>query len=142
MGMTHGTIAGMILSDLILGRENRFAALYSPSRLRARSAMEYTKANLDVALRYTDYVTGGEVSSAEQIAPGQGAIMREGLKKVAVYKDASGDVHKCSATCPHVGCIVSWNPGESTWDCPCHGSRFTPHGQVVNGPANTDLKPV
>ena len=141
-GMTHGTLGGMINSDLILGRENRFANLYSPSRLRAKSALEYTKANLDVALQFKDYVTGGEVSSVEQIAPGQGAVMRDGLKKVAVYKDMSGGIHKCSAVCTHVGCIVTWNPGESTWDCPCHGSRFTPHGQVVNGPANTDLKVV
>lgn len=141
-GMTHGTLAGMIISDLILGRQNRFADLYSPSRLRARSAIEYTKANLDVAIQYKDYVTGGEVSSVEQIPPGHGAIMRDGLKKVAVYKDQSGGIHKCSAVCTHVGCIVNWNPGENSWDCPCHGSRFTPHGQVVNGPANTDLKPI
>ena len=68
--------------------------------------------------------------------------MREGLHKLAVYRDDSGTVHKCSAICTHVGCIVHWNPGEKTWDCPCHGSRFDPFGKVVNGPANTDLKRV
>jgi Rieske Fe-S protein len=65
--------------------------------------------------------------------------MRSGLKKLAVYKDADGDVHTCSAVCPHMGCILAWNGAERTWDCPCHGSRFDTHGQVVNGPANTNL---
>ena len=73
---------------------------------------------------------------------GEGAVMRRGLSKVAVYRDEGGKLHECSAVCPHLGCIVDWNGAEKTWDCPCHGSRFDARGKVINGPANTDLKPL
>jgi Rieske Fe-S protein len=79
------------------------------------------------------------VSSPSEIAADSGAVMRRGLKKIAVYKDARGELHERSAVCPHLGCIVQWNDSEKTWDCPCHGSRFDHHGKVINGPANRDL---
>lgn len=142
MGMTHGTIASMLLTDLIMGRSNPWAKLYDPGRVNLKSMPQYLKENVETVAQYKDYLTGGDVKSVSEIAPGQGAIVREGLTKLAVYKDESGAVHKCSAVCTHVGCIVHWNPGEGTWDCPCHGSRFDPYGKVVNGPANTDLKRV
>ena len=142
MGMTHGTIAGMLLTDLILGRENPWASLYDPARITLGAAKEYAEENLNVAAQYTDLVTGGDVSSPEQIAPGFGAVLRRGLHKIAAYKDKQGTVHECSAICPHLGCVVAWNPAESSWDCPCHGSRFSPLGQVLNGPALQGLAPV
>jgi Rieske Fe-S protein len=89
--------------------------------------------------QYGDWVTGGDVESVEQIARDSGAVLRRGLTKVAVYRDAAGKVHERSAVCPHLGCIVQWNAAEKTWDCPCHGSRFDKLGTVINGPANTDL---
>ena len=89
--------------------------------------------------QYADYLTPGDVSSAADIAPDSGAVMRKGLKKIAVYKDANGALHERSAVCPHLGCIVHWNGTEKTWDCPCHGSRFERLGKVFNGPANRDL---
>ena len=66
-------------------------------------------------------------------------MLRRGLTKVAVYRDEKGELHECSAVCPHLGCIVHWNATEKTWDCPCHGSRFDKLGKVINGPANRDL---
>jgi Rieske Fe-S protein len=84
-------------------------------------------------------VTPGEVSSADEVPPGEGAILRRGLHKVAVFRDPSGRVVERSAVCPHLGCIVDWNTAEKSWDCPCHGSRFTAEGRVVNGPALSDL---
>jgi len=72
--------------------------------------------------------------------PGEGAVIKKGLKPVAVYRDESGQVSACSAVCVHLGCIVQWNSEEKTFDCPCHGSRFTHHGKVINGPANKDLE--
>lgn len=141
-GMTHGTIAGMLLSDLILGRDNPWAKLYDPSRKTLRAATEYTSENANVALQYAGWVTPGKVHAIDQIPPGSGAVMRRGLGKLAVYRDASGTVHACSAVCPHLGCIVNWNPTEHSWDCPCHGSRFDAHGAVIDGPANSDLEPV
>jgi glycine/D-amino acid oxidase-like deaminating enzyme/nitrite reductase/ring-hydroxylating ferredoxin subunit len=141
-GMTHGTIAGMLLTDLILGRENAWEKLYDPSRISLRAATEFAKENLNVAAQYEDYATAGDVDKTCEIAAGTGALIRDGLKKVAVYKDTDGTIHKCSAICPHLGCILDWNSTEKTWDCPCHGSRFDPYGKVLNGPANKGLEPL
>ena len=139
MGMTHGTIAGLLLTDLICGRENAWAGLYNPGRVPARSAGEFMRENLNVAAQYADWVTPGDVKSLDEIRPGQGAVLRKGSTKLAVYRDEDGRAHTRSAVCPHLGCIVGWNAEERTWDCPCHGSRFDRHGTVINGPANTDL---
>jgi glycine/D-amino acid oxidase-like deaminating enzyme/nitrite reductase/ring-hydroxylating ferredoxin subunit len=139
-GMTHGTLAGRLLTDLIAGRENEWAKIYDPSRLPLKAGVEYAKENLNVAAQYTDYLTGGEVSSVEEIAAGEGAILRRGLGKVAVYRDEQGGLYEHSAVCTHLGCIVAWNGKEKTWDCPCHGSRFAAaDGHVVNGPAINGL---
>ena len=138
-GMTHGTIAGILLADLIQGRPNPWATLYDPSRKSLRSAGHWAAEAARSSAPYTDWVTPGEVSSADEVAPGEGAILRRGLHKAAVYRDPSGRVVERSAVCPHLGCIVDWNTAEKSWDCPCHGSRFTSEGRVVNGPALSDL---
>ena len=140
MGMTHGTIAGMLICDLIQGRNNRWASLYDPSRIRAGAAGEFIKENLNVAAQYAAYLTPGEVSSVDEIAPNTGAVIREGVRKIAVFRDEAGELHKLSAVCTHLGCIVGWNKAASTWDCPCHGSRFDAYGRVINGPASRDLE--
>lgn len=139
MGMTHGTIAGMLLTDLIQGRENRWEKLYDPSRMTVGAVREYARENINVAWQYTDWLTPGEVSSADEVPANSGAILRNGLRKLAVYRDDCGQVHQCSAICPHLGCIVRWNDAEKTWDCPCHGSRYNACGRVINGPAVSDL---
>lgn len=141
-GMTHGTIAGMLIRDLILGRENAWAELYDPSRVSLGAIGEFARENLNVAAQYADYFTGGDVDSVETLAPGCGAVIRDGLRKVAVYREESGGLRRLSAVCPHLGCVVNWNEVERSWDCPCHGSRFDSLGQVVNGPAQTGLEPV
>ncbi len=141
MGMTHGTVAGILLTDLIVGRSNPWTDLYAPSRIRVGAAADFIKENLNVAAQYTSWITAGEVASVDEIPPGAGAVMRDGLLKIAVYRDTAGTLHRRSAVCTHLGCIVSWNPAASTWDCPCHGSRFDPYGTVVNGPAREDLAP-
>jgi glycine/D-amino acid oxidase-like deaminating enzyme/nitrite reductase/ring-hydroxylating ferredoxin subunit len=141
-GMTHGTIAGILLTDLILGKKNPWTTLYDPSRKSFRSTPEFIKENLNVAVQYADWATGGDVDSVDQIEPGSGAVIRRGARKVAAYKDEQGTVHLRSAICTHLYCIVDWNSTEKTWDCPCHGSRFDPYGRVVNGPAITPLAEV
>jgi glycine/D-amino acid oxidase-like deaminating enzyme/nitrite reductase/ring-hydroxylating ferredoxin subunit len=140
-GMTHGTIAGLLIGDLIAGRNNPWTKLYDPSRITLRAAREFAKENLNVAAQYGDLVTGGDVASAQEIARGSGAIIRRGVSKIAAYRDVHGKLIERSAICTHLGCVVQWNAGEKTWDCPCHGSRFDPEGKVLNGPAITDLKP-
>jgi glycine/D-amino acid oxidase-like deaminating enzyme/nitrite reductase/ring-hydroxylating ferredoxin subunit len=138
-GMTHGTIAGILLTDLILGRKNAWESLYDPSRVSLRASLVFAKENVNVATQFGDYVTAGEVDSVDEIARGSGAVFRRGLFKVAIYRDTKGALLERSAICPHLGCIVAWNSTEKTWDCPCHGSRFDKTGKVVNGPAVADL---
>jgi len=142
MGMTHGTIAGMLLTDLILGRENSWAKLYDPSRKTLGAMKDFLSENLNVARQYADWLTPGEVGSLADVPAGGGAIVRRGLIKAAVYRTASGNAHALAAVCPHLGCIVSWNASEKTWDCPCHGSRFACTGEVIVGPANKGLVPL
>lgn len=140
MGMTHGTIGGMLVSDLILGRENPWAEVYEPSRLATQSITEAVPEIISSTVPYTDWVTGGDISSVDELKNGEGGILRDGVSKIAVYRDDNGTLHKRSAVCTHMGCIVRWNDGEHTWDCPCHGSRFTPDGAVISGPAESPLE--
>jgi glycine/D-amino acid oxidase-like deaminating enzyme/nitrite reductase/ring-hydroxylating ferredoxin subunit len=138
-GMTHGTIAGMLLTDLILGRQNPWADLYNPSRLTCRAALDYLTENINTVFHYTDWLTGDEVTSSEDIRSGEGRIVRRGLTKIAAYRDEHGMLHERQAICQHLGCVVAWNSTEKSWDCPCHGSRYDALGHVLNGPANSDL---
>jgi Rieske Fe-S protein len=141
-GMTHGVIAGMLLTDLISGRENPWADLYDPRRVTGRAASEYISENASVAANLASWLTPGDVSGEDDVEPGTGAIVRSGLAKHAVYRDEYGSVFTCSAVCPHLGCIVAWNAAEKTWDCPCHGSRFDTRGKVLRGPSTTGLETI
>ncbi|SIT78816.1 FAD-dependent oxidoreductase [Pontibacter indicus] len=140
-GMTHSTIAGMLITDLIQGRPNPWEKLYDPARKNTKSVGEFLKENLNVAAQFKDFVTPGEVNDPMEVLPGTGKIMRKGMSKVAVYCDQDGVRHQCSAVCTHLGCLVNWNEVERSWDCPCHGSRFDPFGRVITGPATKDLGP-
>jgi glycine/D-amino acid oxidase-like deaminating enzyme/nitrite reductase/ring-hydroxylating ferredoxin subunit len=141
-GMTHGTIAGILLTDLITGHDNPWQKLYDPSRKTLRAAGAFLKENLNVAVQYADWAKQSEVSTYDEIQPGSGAVIRRGALKIAVYRDDNGTIHERSAVCPHLYCIVAWNSAERTWDCPCHGSRFDAYGDVVNGPAISPLAEV
>ena len=139
MGMTHGTLGVRLVTDEIVGRENSWAALYDPSRKTLRAAGTFASENLNVLEQYVRWITPGDVGSADAILPHQGAVIRRGASKLAVYRDPRGELHTLSAVCPHLGCIVEWNSAEKTWDCPCHGSRFDRFGKVLEGPANVGL---
>jgi glycine/D-amino acid oxidase-like deaminating enzyme/nitrite reductase/ring-hydroxylating ferredoxin subunit len=141
-GMTNSTLGGMLVRDLILGVENPWARLYDPSRitLRLDPVAAYGRANLEVAMHYGEWVTGAVISrKVDDIAPGSGAVVRRTGKPIAAYRDSAGALHMRSAVCTHLGCIVHWNQKETSWDCPCHGSRFAPTGEVLNGPASAPL---
>jgi glycine/D-amino acid oxidase-like deaminating enzyme/nitrite reductase/ring-hydroxylating ferredoxin subunit len=140
MGMTHGTIGGMLVSDLILGRDNPWAEVYEPSRIATQSIVEAVPEVIKSTLPYVDWVTGGDVSSADEIKNGEGAIIRDGAKKIAAYRDENGKLYKRSAVCVHMGCIVRFNSSEKTWDCPCHGSRYGLDGHAINTPAIGSLE--
>jgi glycine/D-amino acid oxidase-like deaminating enzyme/nitrite reductase/ring-hydroxylating ferredoxin subunit len=140
-GMTHGTIAGMLIRDLILDRDNPWAALYDPARKTLGAAGEFLKENLNVAAQYFDYVRKGvSIESADTLGPGQAAIIARDGRRIAAYKDHQGRTHEVSAVCTHLECLVSWNAVERSWDCPCHGSRFDVDGNVLNGPAVAPLE--
>jgi Rieske Fe-S protein len=140
MGLTNGTLGAILVTDLIMRRPNAWEKIYDPTRKMTSALGDYVKENVNVVAQFKDYVTPGEVGDESEIKPGEGAILRSGLKKLAVYKDDGGTVHKMSAICTHLGCMVRWNPVEKSWDCPCHGSRFNAMGEPVMGPAVSALK--
>lgn len=133
-GLTLGTAAGSVLADLIIGRESELAALWSPTRAKGRALGRFVSLNLDTARHLAP--TGGQ----EDPPPGEGTIQRRGAGAVAVYRTEAGELITLSARCPHLRCVVQWNPVEATWDCPCHGGRFTPEGVRIEGPPRADLE--
>ena len=139
-GMTHGTIAGILISDLIQGRENPWTELYDPSRITLKAAPDFFREVGNMSAQYLDYFDAGDIKSIDELPVRQGAIVNMKGKKVAVYRDESNVLHAFSAICPHMGCVLQWNGDEESFDCPCHGSRFTCLGAVVNGPAKRDME--
>jgi glycine/D-amino acid oxidase-like deaminating enzyme/nitrite reductase/ring-hydroxylating ferredoxin subunit len=143
-GMTSGTVAAEILCDAVLGGENPWASLYDSKRLEVRaSAPKLVKENAHVGLLFfKQRLARGERRSPDELAPGEGALLNvRGLKR-AVYKDDAGEVHVLSPVCRHLWCYVEWNEAERTWDCPCHGSRYTGEGRLIQGPSVQDLRRV
>jgi Rieske Fe-S protein len=140
-GLTHGVMGAMLNSTLVTGGKSDWAELYAPDRKPLKAAKNWVMENSTALKNLAEYVTSGEISSADELEPGQGAIIREGLRKIAAYRDAKGNVHQHSAACTHLGCHLHWNSFESCWDCPCHGSIFGPEGQVLNAPAISGLTP-
>jgi Rieske Fe-S protein len=140
-GMTNGTVAATILTDLVLGRENPWLELFDAKRLAPRAAArKFVSENANVARHFVGDRLRPPGGSLEALAPGEGTVVRRGARLVAVSRGDDGDLHAVSAVCTHLGCIVAWNPAERSWDCPCHGSRFTASGAVIQGPAVDDLE--
>jgi glycine/D-amino acid oxidase-like deaminating enzyme/nitrite reductase/ring-hydroxylating ferredoxin subunit len=142
-GLTFGTLAGMIIADLIVGRPNPWADVYTATRVKpVAAAREFVKENLSFPGHLlSDRLTNrdAEGSAFADVQRGEGKIIVVAGEKLAVYRDANGTAHTLSPVCPHMGCDVRWNNAERSWDCPCHGSRFAPDGALLNGPASSDL---
>ena len=138
-GMTHTTIAGILLTDLIKGNENKWASLYSPKRIPLKLPGRFLSESLNMAKQYADLIKKADISEADKLANDEGAILSKGFRKIALYRDHTGTLHSFTAICPHLGCVVQWNADEKTFDCPCHGSRFSKEGVVINGPAVSNL---
>jgi len=136
-GMTNSVAGALNFIALYRNEKARFAELFDPARKpKSRLSLgEYVKGQGPVVANLAEYVEAGEVDSVDAIRPGEGAIVRKGLAKHAVYRAEDGSIVERSAVCTHVGCIVHWNSFEKCWDCPCHGSQFQPDGTVLNGPA-------
>jgi glycine/D-amino acid oxidase-like deaminating enzyme/nitrite reductase/ring-hydroxylating ferredoxin subunit len=140
-GLTFGTLTAMMAADRIAGRTNPWSALFDPSRTSVRGgAWDYVKENKDYPYYLIrDRFAGAEGKTARAVPRRAGKVIDLDGQKVAVYRDARGHLTKRSAVCTHMGCLVGWNEAERTWDCPCHGSRFTPTGEVIAGPAEAPL---
>lgn len=140
-GLIYGTVASMIICDLITGRENAWAKTFDPKRFNPKaSAAKTIKENIDVTAHLVkDYIFRGNEEELAGISPDEGRIVELRNDKAAAYMDQSGHLHLVSAKCTHMGCIVHWNSGEKSWDCPCHGSRFSVDGELIEGPAFSDL---
>ncbi|RUV58572.1 FAD-dependent oxidoreductase [Mesorhizobium sp. M5C.F.Ca.IN.020.29.1.1] len=138
-GITHGVVAGLLISDLILKGESRWRELYEPSRKTAGAIGDYLSENATALKSFAEYIAPGEIDSVDKLRPGEGAIVREGLTKIAAFRDDDGTLYKRSAACTHIGCHVHWNSLERCWDCPCHGSHFAIDGTALNGPAVSPL---
>ncbi len=141
-GLTHGTIAGMLLPELMRGHRRAAAEIYDPRRSHLHALGTLVKEVTQSAVPYVDWIRGGDVASIDDVPRGEGAVVRRGLHLIAAYRDEAGVCHLNSAVCPHLRGIVSWNRTEQTWDCPCHGSRFDPYGRVMNGPASSNLRSI
>jgi glycine/D-amino acid oxidase-like deaminating enzyme/nitrite reductase/ring-hydroxylating ferredoxin subunit len=141
-GMTFGTLSGMMATDWVLGRDNPWADLFSTDRRALRKGLwEYLKENFS----YPHYLIRGyletpDAESIEAVQPGEGKILKIDGHRCAVYRDHDGKATVLSAVCTHMGCVVRWNKAAETWDCPCHGSRFTTQGDVMAGPAESPLE--
>lgn len=138
-GITHGTVAGMLISDLILKGSSPWQDVYDPARKPLKSVGTFISENLTAAKNFAEFVGPGELDTWDRLQPGQGAIVRKGLQKVAAYRHPDGELYLRSAACSHLGCHVHWNSFEGCWDCPCHGSQFAPDGTALNGPAFAPL---
>jgi glycine/D-amino acid oxidase-like deaminating enzyme/nitrite reductase/ring-hydroxylating ferredoxin subunit len=141
-GMTHGVVGSLINSALILGEDARWQEVYEPTRKTAAAIGNYLRENFTALKNFAEYLAPGELGSLDELKPGHGAIVRDGLTKVAAYRDSTGALSTRSAACTHTGCHLHWNSFELCWDCPCHGSQFSVDGTALNAPAISSLAEV
>jgi Rieske Fe-S protein len=140
-GMTNGTVSGMLISDMILGKENPWVELFNPSRAKPiKAAEKFFSSNANVVKLYISNILPHKFDLPIDVEYGEGKIIEYGGEKYAAYKDENGKIFMLNPKCTHMGCVVEWNEAEKTWDCPCHGSRYSPKGEVIHGPTVRDLE--
>lgn len=139
-GITHGTLGGMIICDLITGTVNSWSQIYEPARVTMNVTWKYLSQVGNMVAQYSDWLDGDDINNVGELKAGEGGIISDGFKKLAVYRDENNELHSCSGVCPHLGGVLHWNKDEKTFDCPLHGSRFNWDGILLNGPANSNLK--
>ena len=141
--MTFGTVGAMMACDAAVGRENPWRCSSTVNRKNLGGAWDYVKENMDFPYYMVrDRIIAAEARPVRSLKRGEGAILKVDGRRIAACRDLQGKIHTVSAVCTHMGCIVHWNAAERTWDCPCHGSRFQPSGEVLGGPAESPLEPL
>ncbi|SHJ59837.1 Glycine/D-amino acid oxidase [Geosporobacter subterraneus DSM 17957] len=141
-GMTNSTASAIILRDLIVKGDNPWTDAYDPARFTpAASSKNFIVENADVA---AEFVSGklAPVPNHIDLQPGEGKIVEVNGQRAGAYKDEAGKIHLVDTTCTHLGCELQWNAAENSWDCPCHGSRYTYDGQIIEGPTVMPLKKI
>lgn len=143
-GMIFGTLSGKIISDMILGKENRYESLYSPSRIKPLAGfVSFVEENVDVAKQFiSKRFSYEQIDELVKLSNDEARLVEYKGKRMALYKDGNGQLHALDPVCPHAGCIVVWNNAEKTWDCPCHGARYAIDGSLLNGPSIKGLSKV
>ncbi|WP_438312918.1 FAD-dependent oxidoreductase [Sporosarcina sp. FA9] len=140
-GMSNGTAAALLFRDMVLGKENKFQKLYKPSRFYAHPSLKnFLVQNANVVGQLIKGKLESSRTNPEELEIGQGAVVTMDGHRKGAYKDDDGELHIVDTTCTHIGCEVEWNNGDRTWDCPCHGSRFSYTGEVIEGPAEKPLQ--
>ena len=140
-GMTNGTAAALLLHDLVLDKENRYQALYKPTRFSPRPSIQnFLKENINVGAQLLKGKLSQQKTDVDQLKKDEGAVVNIKGERKGAYRDKEGKLHIVDTTCTHIGCEVGWNNAERSWDCPCHGSRFTYTGEVIEGPAEKPLQ--
>lgn len=142
IGMTNSHISALLLTDLIVSGKNEFAHLFNPNRIKPVAGFSnFVKEAADVVSHFIgDRFSKEKIDSLVELAPGEGKIVKYEGHTLAIYKDDQGKVHALNSACTHIKCIVNWNTAEKSWDCPCHGSRFSYDGEMLTGPARKDLE--
>lgn len=139
-GMTSSMVAAMLLTDALCGVSNPNAPVFSPLRFTPdASAKTFFKDSMHAVRDLTRQAVAPPRAEIDALPPGHGGVVEYDGQKMGVYKEESGAVHLVSTRCPHMGCQLEWNPDEKTWDCPCHGSRFTCDGALIDNPAQENL---
>lgn len=143
-GMIYSNVAAMVLRDILAGKEDELIKLFDPSRIKPIAGFtNFVKENADVAKKLVSgWFSKEKLEEISALAKGEGKVVKYEGESIALYKDNKGKLHAVSPACTHMGCSVAWNNAEQSWDCPCHGARYTPDGKVITGPAGRDLKPV
>ncbi len=140
-GMTNGTAAARLLKDIVLENDNPYQSLYTPSRFYADPSLKrFFRENADVVKHLVKGKMEVSHKKLQDLANDQGAVVNLKGERKGAYRDNEGQLHIVDTTCTHVGCEVNWNAAERTWDCPCHGSRFSYTGEVIEGPAEKPLQ--
>ncbi len=143
-GITYSHVAALVLRGLVLNHESPYSALFSPARVKPVAGFtDFVKHNADVVKQFVGKWFGQEeLQSLAALAPGEGKVVKYEDHTLGLYKDEKGLLHAVNPACTHMKCSVSWNVAEQSWDCPCHGARYSCDGEVLNGPASKDLEPV
>lgn len=143
-GMTYSHVTALLLTDLITKGKSRYEKLFDPNRIKPVAGFEsFVKESADVVAKFIgDRINKVKIKELSELAPGEAKVVKYEGESLALYKDERGKVHAVNPSCTHVNCIVGWNSAEQTWDCPCHGSRFSMDGEVLTAPARKDLEKI